>query len=163
MIHPAISVAQQRIADFEGDFTPTAIRTRDNIAAVVMDSEDARFVIIMESTDGAWKAPAIVIGSPPPAGPRAEHTPDYRPLQRLSRKRSAQLDADLEWPEYSWFAVTGLAAEDATEISIAVDGSEYREPIGDNGLAFAIARVHRDSEPEVYVHTRDGRRVLARH
>ncbi|WP_216892458.1 hypothetical protein [Nocardia alni] len=63
-------------------FTPTAIRTRDNIAAVVMDSEDARFVIIME---------------------------------------------------------------------------------GDDGLAFAIARAHRDSEPEVYVHTRDGRRVLARH
>lgn len=161
MTHPAISVAQQRLANFEGNFTPTAIRTRDNAAAVVMDSDDARFVVIMEDVDGTWKAPAMVIGSPPPAGPRPERTPDSRPLQRLSRKRSAQLDADLRWPEYSWFAATGLAAKDAAEISVIADGREYREPIGADGLAFAIARVRHDVEPEIFVHTQDGRRIAA--
>ncbi|MGF6885644.1 hypothetical protein ABIA39_007439 [Nocardia sp. GAS34] len=64
-------------------------------------------------------------------------------------------------PTIQRFAVTGLAAEDAEAIAIVVDGQEHREPIGVDGLAFAFARARGDSEPEVIVHTRDGRAVTA--
>ncbi len=85
------------------------------------------------------------------------------PLQRLNRKRFGSLDREGARSEFVWFAVTGLAAEDAMEISIVVDGQETREPIGDAGLAFALARVHRDDEPQVFVHTGDGRRITIQH
>ncbi|WP_216901622.1 hypothetical protein [Nocardia alni] len=85
------------------------------------------------------------------------------PLQRLNRKRFGSPDRDGTRPEFVWFAVTGLAAEDATEIAIVVDGQETREPISDGGLAFAVARAHRGDEPHVFVHTTDGRRITVQH
>lgn len=168
LTHPAVAVAQERVAgldaEFGVDFTPAAIQTiGDNAAAVVMDSSTARFIVIAEDKGDGWTAPAMTIGSPRPDGPRAARTPDDRPLNRMSRKRSATLDDERQWPEHVWYAVTGLAAEDATEISIVVDGREHREPIAEDGLAFVVARIQRDHEPEVYVHTQDGRRVIARH
>ncbi len=74
----------------------------------------------------------------------------------MSRKWSGSPDE----LDYEWFAVAWLAALDAIEISLVADGQETREPIGDDGLAFAVGRIRLGSEPEMYVHTRDGRRAL---
>lgn len=161
LTHPAVAVAQERTAVL-GDFTAVAVRAREDIAAVLMDSAENRIIIIVENRDGTWTPPGMVTGTSRPAGPRATRTPDHLPLNRLSRKRYARLDVNGDRPEYSWCAIAGLAAQDATEISIVADGRETREPVDDDGLAFALARVHRDHEPKVYVHTRDGR-VVAQH
>lgn len=129
----------------------------------MLDSDRARFTIFVENQDGVWTAPPMITGGPAPEGPRSERAPDHRPLKRMSRRKSGHPMAAGEWPDECWFAVTGLAAEDATEIAIIVDRHEHREPIGDDGLAFAIARIRSDDEPTVIVHTRDGRAVRAMH
>lgn len=163
--HPAVGAALAALAEsrFPGEFAANAILLRDDAAAVVLDSAEARFVFFVENQDGIWTAPSMVTGGPVPEGPRAERTPDYRPLKRMSRKKSGHPIVDGEWPDECWFAVTGLAAEDATEIAVIVDGDEHREPIGEDGLAFAIARIRTADEPAVIVHTRDGRAVRATH
>lgn len=160
-LHPAIAVAHEALGNFPGDFTVVAFLPHDNVAGVVLDSEQARVVVIVENTDGVWTAPGTIIGSPPPERPREPTTPDHLPLARMNRKRTGKVDAAGNWVGDAWYAVIGLAAEDATEISVVVDGREYREPVGDDGLAFAFARIHPDDEPVVYVHTRDGRTVRA--
>ncbi|MQY20282.1 hypothetical protein [Nocardia macrotermitis] len=162
-LHPAIPVAHEALGNFPGDFSVVAFLPHDNVAGVVMDSEQARAVVIVENTDGIWTAPGAIIGSPPPERPREPATPDHLPLARMNRKRTGQVDAAGNWVGDVWYAVTGLAAEDATEIAVIVGGHEYREPIGDGGLAFAFARIHAEDEPVVFVHTRDGRAVRATH
>ncbi|WP_067663992.1 hypothetical protein [Nocardia miyunensis] len=161
--HPAVAVAQSRVAElddgFGTGFAPTAIRVIDDAVAVTMDSTKARFIIIMEDIDGEWSAPSTLVGTTRPDGPRAERTPDHLPLKQMSRKRVPTLRA----PDQSWFAVAGLAAQDAAEVSIVVDGHEYREPIDANGTAFAIVRIREGQEPTAFVHTRDGRAVKATH
>lgn len=163
--HPAIDVALAAVADarFPGEFAATAIRLCQGAAAVVLDSDKARFVLFVEDRDGMWTAPGMIGGGPVPEGPRLERTPEDWPLKRMARKKSGHPVIDGEWPDECWFAVTGLAAEDATEIAIIVDGHEHREPIGEDGLAFAIARIRTVDEPAVVVHTRDGRAVSAMH
>lgn len=163
--HPAIGAALDAIAEsrFPGEFTPSSILLRDSAAAVVLDSDEARFVLFVEDRDGVWTAPSMITGGPVPEGPRLERTPDDWPLKRMSRKKSGHPVVDGEWPDECWFAVTGLAAEDATEIAIIVDGHEHHEPIGEDGLAFAIAWIRTAAEPTVIVHTRDGRAVRATH
>lgn len=131
------------------------------VAGVVLENAQARFVVIVENREGTWTAPGTVIGSPRPERPRAAVTPDHLPLQRMNCKLSGNVDAEGNWDGDVWFAVTGLAAVDAEAVSIVVDGQEYREPIGEDGLAFAIARIRTADEPTVIVHTRDGRRVKA--
>lgn len=167
LLHPAVAVAQERVAalddEFGTDFAPAAIRIMDNAAAVVMDSTNARFVIVVEDMDGVWTAPSMLTAAPIPEGPRAERTPDLRPLKQMSRKRSGWPVVKGQWPDQCWFAVTGLAALDATEIAVIVEGHEHREPIGADGLAFAIARIRTEQEPTVVVHTHDGRAVTAVH
>jgi len=107
--------------------------------------------------------PSLPTAAPIPEGPRADRTPDYRPLKRMSRKRSGGSVVKDQWPEQCWFAVTGLSALDATEIAVVVDGHDHREPIGADGLAFVIARIRTEQEPTVVVHTRYGRAVTAVH
>jgi hypothetical protein len=160
-LHPAIAVAHDALRDFPGDFTVVAFLPHDNAAGVVLDSEQARVAVIVENTDGEWTAPGTIVGSPPPECPRATVTPDHLPLARMNLKRTGKVDAAGNWTGDVWFAVLGLAAQDATEIAIIVDGRERRERIGDSGVAFAIARIQPDDEPTVYVHTREGRAVRA--
>jgi hypothetical protein len=159
--HPAVAVAESRVAEFgDGfgtDFTPTAVRVMDDAVAVSMDSTKARFIVIMEDIDGKWSAPSTLVGTTCPEGPRPERTPDYLPLKQMSRKHVPTLRT----PDQSWFAIAGLAAKDAVEISIVVDGREHREPIGADGTAFAIVRIHEGQEPAAFVHTSDGRAVKA--
>ena len=163
LTHPAVEVARNALAEFAHDFTAAAVLAHDEVAGVVMDNPTARFVVIVENRSGVWTAPGCILGGPRPARLREARTPDYRPLQRLSRKHTGMLDANGNRTDHVWFAVTGLAAEDATEISVVIDGTETREPIGEDGLAFAVARVPHGCDPEVYVHTQDGRRIAARH
>ncbi len=160
--HPAIAVAVERMSEHGGDFTPVGALIRDEVVGVVLDSEEARAVLIIENHDGVWVPPSVTVGGSRPTEPRHPRTLDYEPLQRRNRKRVGTLDGDGNRSEYGWFAVTGLAAEDAEAISIVVDDHEHREPIGDDGLAFGLARVHRDQDPQVYVHTTDGRRINVR-
>ncbi|MBY8856055.1 hypothetical protein K7711_06160 [Nocardia sp. CA2R105] len=160
-LHPAIPVAHEALADFPGDFTTVTVLAHDDVAGVVLDSAQARFVVLVENLEGTWTAPGTIIGSPRPECPRAAVTPDHLPLQRMNRKRSGQVDAEGNWAGDVWFAVTGIAAEDATEIAVIVDGREQREPIGDDGLALAVTRIRATDEPTVIVHTRDGRAISA--
>lgn len=159
--HPAIAVAVESISGYGGEFEPVAAIIKDDVVGVVLDSDEARFTVIVQDREGVWTPPTITVGSPRPTEPRQTRTQDYMPLQRLNRKRFGSSDRDGARPEFVWFCITGLAAEDAAEVSIVVDGHEHTEPIGAAGLAFAIARMHRDDQPEVYVRTQDGRRIAA--
>jgi hypothetical protein len=60
-----------------------------------------------------------------------------------------------------WFAVTGLAARDAVSVSVRSELEECVTPIGEDGVAFALVRARYADEPDVHVHTSDGRRVSA--
>ncbi|WP_067891142.1 hypothetical protein [Nocardia vaccinii] len=161
--HPAVAVAEARVADLDDrfgvNFSPTAIRVMDDAVAVTMDSTEARFIIIMENIDGEWSAPSMLGGTTRPQAPRYERTPVGLPLKQMSRKRVPTLRQPDQW----WFAVAGLAAEDAESVSITVNGEEHREPIGEDGVAFAIVGIRATDEPTVVVHTRDGRAVSAMH
>lgn len=158
-MHPAIAVAHEAMTHFGSGYAAVAIRAREDVAGVVLDNAENRFVVLVENRAGTWTAPGTIIGSPRPERPRAATTPDLLPLQRMNRKRSGVVDAEGNWTSDMWFAVTGLAAEDATEIAVIVDGHEHREPIGEDGLAFAVARIRATDEPTIVVHTRDGRAV----
>jgi hypothetical protein len=159
--HPAVAVAVAALTVADPDPRPVAAIIRDDTVAVLVDCEQGRCAVFVQLRDGHWVAPGMIIGSTRPDKPRADRTPDYMPLHRKSTKRFAHPSADGTPQDEGWFAVTGLAAHDAVSVSVRSELDDSITPISEDGLAFAIVRARWTEEPDVYVHTSDGRRVSA--
>jgi hypothetical protein len=164
--HPAVDVAVEALTSGvlalgDRDLRPVTAVVRDGMVAVLLYSERGLWVSFVRREDGQWVAPGMITGSPRPDGPRASHTPEYMPLQRKSTKRFALPRPDGTPQSEGWLAVTGLAALDAVSVSVTSELEESIMPIGEDGLAFTVVRARWTEEPDVYVHTSDGRRVSA--
>ncbi|WP_249644543.1 hypothetical protein [Nocardia sputi] len=159
--HAAVTVAIDALSGADRALTPVSVIVRDEVVAVLIDGERGRYVSFVRLDHGHWIAPSMITGSPRPDGPRAERTPNHRPLHRKSAKLFTLPNPDGTPQDESWFAVTGLAALDAVRVSVTSELDEQTTPISTDGLAFAIVRARTSEDPRVYVHTRDGRRVAA--
>lgn len=158
--HPAVAVATSAVAGCGGDTVPAGIIVRDNLAAVVVDSTEARFIVMMEGDGDTWTAQKYISGTARPNRERDAHTTDRNPLRSLARKPYGLRTASGERPEFGWLAVTGLAAEDAVSVSVTSELETQTTPVESDGLAFAVVRVRPDEKPSITVNTRDGRSVL---
>jgi hypothetical protein len=69
---------------------------------------------------------------------------------------------DGEPEEFGWFAVTGRAAADASEVSLTSAADAATEPVCEIGLVFTLVRTRTGENPEIRVHTQDGRSVPIR-
>ncbi|WP_280300237.1 hypothetical protein [Nocardia abscessus] len=156
--HPAVSVAMNTLTAADQGLTPVSAVVRAEIAAVVIDGDQGRYIVFVHPDGDQWAAHGTSFGAPRPAGPRHERTPAWEPLQRLGiRFRSATADRTGE----GWFAVIGRAAQDAVSLSVASSLEEQVAAIGADGLAFAVVRAIDSEQPCVTVTTRDGQRVTA--
>ncbi|WP_280244899.1 hypothetical protein [Nocardia abscessus] len=159
--HPAVTVAIDALSGADQALIPVGVIVRDEVVAVLIDGERARYVSFVRLDHGRWIAPSMITGSPRPDGPRAERTPNYLPLHRKSAKLFTLPNPDGTPRDESWFAVTGRAALDAVRVSVTSELVEQSTPISTDGLAFAIVRARTSEDSRVYVRTRDGRRVAA--
>ncbi|WP_406268083.1 hypothetical protein OH799_23635 [Nocardia sp. NBC_00881] len=154
--HPAVTAAIDALADADKDLTPVTAIIRDEIVASVIDGAMGRWIVFALPCGRDWVVTGTTYGAPRPAGPRADRTPNYLPLQRMgTRFRQDDTGSD------GWYAVTGLAALDAVSVAVASELEESVVPIGEHGLAFTVVRASSTEDPIVYVHTSDGRRVSA--
>ncbi|WP_063043021.1 hypothetical protein [Nocardia pseudovaccinii] len=154
--HPAVTVAIDALTGADRDLVPVSAIVRDDIAAVVIDGEQGRWIVFAHPGGGQWATSGITYGAPRPTGPRADSTAPHQPLQRLSTRFRAGADG-----EPGWFAVIGQAANDAVSVSVVSTVEERTEPLDANGLAFVIVRCGAEERPPVTVNTRDGRQVVA--
>ncbi|MEU2035307.1 hypothetical protein [Nocardia amamiensis] len=159
--HPAVTVAIDALSGADRGLTPVSVIVRDEIVAVLIDGERGRYVSFVRLEHGRWIAPSMITGSPRPNAPRADRTPNHQPLHRKSAKLFTLPNPDGTPQDESWFAVTGLAALDAVQVSVTSELDEQTAPISTDGLAFAVVRARTSEDPRIYVHTRDGRRVPA--
>ncbi|MEV5835017.1 hypothetical protein [Nocardia sp. NPDC052112] len=152
--HPAVAVATRALAGHDRDLSPVTAVIRDDVAAVLIDGVQGRWIVFADPRDGEWFVEGTTFGAPRPAGPRSDRSPDHMPLQRLRiRFHSAGGEG--------WLAVTGLAAYDAVSVSVASGLDEAVASVTDDGLVFAVIRARADDDPSVFVNTRDGRRISA--
>lgn len=158
--HPAVGVAVGAMSGADNP-RPVAAIARGLTVAVLVYCDQGQCVVFVQFRDGRWVAPGMIGGSSRLDGPRANRTPDYMPLHRKSTKMFANPNADGTPQDEGWFAVTGLAALDAVSVSVCSTLEENVTPVGTDGLVFAIGRARWMEEPDVYVHTNDGRRVSA--
>jgi hypothetical protein len=158
--HPAVVAAADAVAGFGDDFTPAGLIVRDDeLAAVVLDGDRARFTVMVENHSGTWVAPAYISGTTRPTRPRDPRTTDLNPLRALARKSHGTPGPDGRRPEYGWIAVTGLAAEDAVSVTVTSGKDEQTTPVTSDGLAFALVRARLDERLRISVRTGDGRSV----
>jgi hypothetical protein len=154
--HPAVSVAIDALTAADQGLTPVSAVVRAEIAAVVIDGDQGRYIVFVHSDGDQWTTRGTMFGAPRPAGLRHNHTMAWEPLERLgTRFRSQTADRTGE----GWFAVIGRAAQDAVSLSVASTLEEHSAPIG---LAFAVIRATGSEQPRITVTTRDGQRVTAR-
>lgn len=156
------------VHDLDISAAPVAVLARDEIAAVLLESRDNRFVVFVPREGGDWVAPGMTSGTPRRMRDQQEPVTGHVPLAGLAGRGFATAGPDGEPQEFGWFAVTGQAAADAVEVSSATSVDTVSEPVGDNGLVFAVVRtrmVERPNglltfeKPTILVHTRDGRSV----
>ncbi len=154
--HPAVAVALDALVAADRDLTSVSAIVRDEIAAVVVDGDQGRYIVFVHPDGDRWTTHGTTFGAPRPSGLRHAHTLAWEPLQRLAaRFRSATADRN----GVGWFAVIGRAAQDAVSLSVASSLEEQVVAIGADGLAFAVVRATGSEQPRVTVATRDGRRV----
>lgn len=151
---------------------PVAVLARDEIAAVLLESPDHRLVVFVPCEDGNWVAPGMSGGTRlPTEGVRERRTGDT-PLTGVSGRGFCGIGPSGEPLELGWFAVTGRAAADATEVALISSVDKATEVIGADGLAFALVRtrmirsetgdIPMFEKPEIRVSTTDGRSVPMR-
>ncbi|WP_067469267.1 hypothetical protein [Nocardia amamiensis] len=154
--HPAVTVALDALADADRDLTPVSVVIRDDIAAVVIDGNQGRYIVFVHPDGDQWATHGTMFGAPRPSGPRNDRTSSWEPLQRLgTRFRSANADQSGE----GWFAVIGRAAHDAVCLTVSSSLEKQVVPIAADGLAFAVIRAYGSDEPHITVTTRDGRAI----
>ncbi|MEV4127083.1 hypothetical protein [Nocardia sp. NPDC049707] len=154
--------------DLDISAAPVAVLARDEIAAVLLESHEKRFVVFVPHEGGEWVAPGMTSGTPRRVSqPRAQVTGQV-PLVGLAGRGFAVTGPDGEPEKFGWFAMTGQAAADAVEVSFTSTVDVVTEPVGESGLVFAIVRtqmIERQDglltfeKPTILVHTRDGRSV----
>ncbi|MBF6301952.1 hypothetical protein IU459_31055 [Nocardia amamiensis] len=156
--HPAVAVALDALADADRDLTAVSVVVRDDIAAVVIDGNQGRYIVFVHPDGDQWATHGTMFGAPRPSGPRNDRTSSWEPLQRLgTRFRSVTADESSE----GWFAVIGRAAHDAVSLTVSSSLEKHVAPIGADGLAFAVIRAYGSEEPHITVTTRDGRAITA--
>lgn len=140
---------------------PVAVLARDEIAAVLLDSDDHRFVVFVPYEHGDWVAPGMTSGTPRRMREQQEHRTAQEPLTGMSRRMFVAPTPHGEPETFGWFAVTGQAASDALEVTVTSSMETITEPIRENGLTFALVRIRTGEQPEIRVRTQDGRSVVA--
>ncbi|MEV6428760.1 hypothetical protein [Nocardia sp. NPDC051463] len=154
--HPAVAVATRALTGSDRDLNPVTAVIRDDVAAVLIDGAQGRWIVFADPRGGEWFVEGTTFGAPRPAGPRSDRSPDNMPLQRLRIRFHSDSKGD-----GGWLAMTGLAAHDAVSVSMGSGLDEAVASVTDDGLVFAVIRARVDDDPSVYVNTRDGRRISA--
>ncbi len=157
--HPAVDVAVDALTGSGGAARPVAAIERDGVVAVLAETPTIQAVVFVEHRDGEWTPPKLVNGHPRREIIRPATTGGIAPITRLCRKRVGPPVAPGATPEWTWFAATGTAAEDAVSVTITSSVDTHQVEVGADGLVFAVVRVNTDDEPAIVVRTRDGREV----
>lgn len=164
--HPAVPIAVGVVREF-GAIAPVDLLVRENMAAVLLEGEDKRFVVFVANGGGQWVAPGMTGGSPRRMREQQEPRTGQVPLTGVARRATSAGTAG----SGSWLAVTGQAAADAVAVSVATSMDSVRVPVGSNGLVFALVRGTAPTAVgdrpqfetvDLVVHTRDGRSVPTR-
>ena len=157
-LHPAEAVAREAFGA-RLDVEVVATLVRDEVVAVLLESEGGRFVSLVEHREGSWVAPEYLAGQRLPGAPRTTHTETHDPLPQLACTESMWPDAAGQQPKTAWFALTALAGLDAVMVETSSQLDECHEPITSDGLVFHMLRVPTGTWPEIAVTTVDGRRL----
>ncbi|ATL69690.1 hypothetical protein [Nocardia terpenica] len=153
--HPAVAVAVDALTHADQDLIPVGVIDRGDTVAVLVDGAAARFTVFVQQHDHRWTVPARTLtGSARRDRTRDPITPERRALRNMS---TTYFDPPTATEETGWFAVVGLAAEDAESVTVTSELDEHESPIHQSGLAFAVVRAHRGEHPRITVRTRDGR------
>lgn len=152
--HPAVAVAVGALTDH--GLTPVTAVVRDDVVVVVVDGEAGRWIVLAQHVEDSWRVgPGTIFGTTRPDTARDVRTPEYLPLQRLGTRFRAVSDTE------GWFAVTGLAADDATSVTVTSSLEEHTSPVTADGVALTVVRATSTEQPRIYVHTTDGRKIAA--
>ncbi|MEV0295632.1 hypothetical protein [Nocardia sp. NPDC050710] len=166
--HPAVVVAEGVVHSLDAELVPVAILVRAEMAAVLLESSDKRFVVFVRCENGRWVAPGMTTGTPRRMKEQQDAETGPVPLTGMSPRWTAAAEPTDEESDFAWFAVTGQAAADAVEVSLTSSADATTVPVGENGLVFALVRtsvLSRAGEypevelPEIRVRTNDGRAV----
>ncbi len=147
--HPAVAIAMRVVHRLDTSTVPVAVLARDEIAAVLLDSDDHRLVVFVPHEHGDWVAPGMTSGTPRRMREQQEHRTGQEPLTGMSRRMFVVSTPHGDPETFGWFAVTGQAAADALEVTVTSSVETIIEPIHKNGLAFALVRIRAGEQPEI--------------
>lgn len=163
-----MAIAAGVVHDLDISAAPVAALARDEIAAVLLESREHRFVVFVPHEGGKWVAPGMTTGTPRRMCEPQEPVTGQVPLVGLAGRGFAATGPDGEPQKFGWFAMTGQAAADAMEVSFTSSVDAVTEPVADNGFVFALVRTRvverldgllTFEKPMILVHTQDGRSV----
>ena len=157
-LHPAVARAREAFAS-RPEVQVVATVVRHDVVAVVLESEEGRYVSLVEHREGAWVAPEYLAGQSLSGAARITRTEAHDPLPQLACTESMWPDAAGQQPKTAWFALTALAGLDAVRVETSSQLDECHEPIRPDGLVLHILRVPTGTWPEITVTTLDGRRL----
>ncbi|MGV9680758.1 hypothetical protein ACWDSJ_36270 [Nocardia sp. NPDC003482] len=152
---PAVAVAVDALRDADREFAPVGVIDRGGVVAVLVEGSMSRTMVFVQHRDDAWITLGSIVGSYRVDRPRATRTPDRMALSKMATKSATDPDG------VGWYAVTGLAAEDAESVTLTSELDQHTAPIDRRGRAFAVVRARPGERPTVTVRTRDGRTVSA--
>jgi hypothetical protein len=156
--HPAVERVLRALGGRK--LTAYAVAERGGVAAVVVQDDVTRYVVLVERRNEEWVVPtAINGGRRDVVTPRPSKTESPHALQQLAVIKSGWPRADGERPDVAWCAVTGTAALDARDVLVATDSDAHTVPVRLDGYVLAVVRAGWQERPSVAVHTRDGRQV----
>ncbi|MFB8005059.1 hypothetical protein [Nocardia sp. NPDC056000] len=153
-MHPAIAVVLSGTPQDDGRarVMGSVIREEDGAVAVVVHTDQWRYVVVIEREGDQWLEPGVIIGEVLPNPDRLVTNSPMMPLAQQSGCIQSSLDG-----KFVWYAVVGTAALDAVSVRVLTTLESRYPEIGDGGLVLALVRAQRGERPLVTVTTGDGR------
>lgn len=160
--HPAAALVEAMLADAGLGLHPARLVDRGDVVAVQLESPDREIIAFVDGGEtGQWNTPILGSGTLRQTQElaRAQHTTAGRPLERLTRKR-ATLPGRRAADAQEWWAMKGLAADDAARVRVVSTTDSWDAIPDEGGYVFAAVRVQPGEAPTVTVSTVDGRDVV---
>lgn len=143
-------------------FEVLAVVERTDAVAVVMQNETIRITVIADRYEGDWRVPTMLSGTRRRNSLRSAFTGPIG-LQERNIKRVRRLAED-EAPrgaDCPWIALTRLAALDVAHVVVSTEFDIFQAIPASDGFVLALIRSDVQSDPDIVVHTNDGREVRA--